>query len=114
MTRIQVSMILAATALLSCGGAQAADVSAGRSVALNVCSACHQVAPDQEFPPFMDPPATPFRTIAQRPDFSARWLSAYIASRHPMSPPGEMPNPMLTSEQVGEVAGYILSLRNQR
>ena len=113
--RCRILKVTWAVLVVGCLGADrasAASVSAGRQVALDVCAACHLVAPDQEFPPFKDPPATPFATIAQQPGFSAAWLRNYIAATHPMSPsPHEMPNPQLTPDQVTDVAGYIRSLK---
>ena len=42
----------------------------GLAVALNVCTSCHIVTPDQEFPPIFEGPPKPptFAEIANRPE----------------------------------------------
>src|SRR5512146_1258466 len=42
----------------------------GEHVARLVCSACHVVAENQEFPPLLNPPAPSFMEIADRPGTS--------------------------------------------
>lgn len=51
-------------------------VDLGLAVALNVCTSCHIVAPDQEFPPIFDGPPKPptFSEIANRSDVTEETL----------------------------------------
>ena len=91
----------------------AAGVKRGEHLAREVCSACHTVASDQEFPPLLVHPAPPFEEIANRPTTTEESLRRFISSTHwdterlPMT----MPNPMLEPAQIKDVARYILSLR---
>jgi mono/diheme cytochrome c family protein len=111
--------ILAILALLAALPAQAQKmrwdpvVARGDHIARSVCSACHMVAADQEFPPLLVSPAPSFADVANRPGTSSRSLERFITSTHwdldklPMS----MPNLMLSKEETVAVARYILSLR---
>jgi len=89
-------------------------VADGEHIARLICSACHVVASDQEFPPILNKPAPSFKDIANRPGTTAESLQRFIASTHwdvdtiPMT----MPNPMLDKEQITAVSRYILSLRS--
>lgn len=91
------------------------DVARGEHIARLVCSACHVVATDQEFPPLLEHATPAFAEIANRPGVSAESLQRFVTTTHwdvdklPMS----MPNPMLTKSQAQAVARYILSLRNR-
>jgi len=40
------------------------DVAAGQALALELCWACHVVAPEEEFPPILHQPAPSFAAIA--------------------------------------------------
>ncbi len=86
----------------------------GEKVAQEVCSACHLVARDQEFPPILNPPASSFIDIANRPGTSAASLQRFILNTHwdVGSVPMKMPDPMLMKDQAHAVARYILSLKN--
>src|SRR6185437_2945579 len=46
----------------------------GRDLAAQVCSACHVIGSPQPFDPALDPPAPPFREIANRPGVTAAYL----------------------------------------
>jgi len=87
-------------------------VARGDHIARSVCSACHIVAADQEFPPLLVNPAPSFSDVANRPGTSSHSLERFITATHwdldklPMS----MPNPRLTKEETVAVARYILSL----
>jgi mono/diheme cytochrome c family protein len=91
----------------------AADVAQGEHIARLICSACHVVAVDQEFPPLLRQAPPAFSEIAGRPGVSAQSLARFITTTHwdvdklPMS----MPNPMLTPAETRAVSHYILSLR---
>ncbi|MDE2136002.1 MAG: cytochrome c [Gammaproteobacteria bacterium] len=86
----------------------------GEHIARLICSACHVVAADQEYPPLLITPTPAFREIANRPGTSVETLRRFITTTHwdegklPMA----MPDPMLTEEQARDVARYILSLRS--
>jgi mono/diheme cytochrome c family protein len=90
-----------------------ADIAQGEHIARIVCSACHVVASDQEFPPILNQPTPDFSEIANRPGTTAATLQHFVLNTHwdvnklPMT----MPNPMLTQDQAREVARYIISLR---
>jgi cytochrome c2 len=91
-----------------------AELAQGEHIAQLICSACHVVAKDQEFPPILTKPAPSFFDIANRPGVSAESLQHFITHTHwdtdelPMT----MPNPMLTPGQTRAVSRYILSLRS--
>ena len=91
------------------------DVEAGRRVALNICGACHVVVPEQPLPPILNPPATAFAVIANRPGTTVDSLRRYIAKLHPRTAgPREMPDPELADDQVTDVASFILALRTPK
>lgn len=91
------------------------DLARGEHIARLICSACHVVATDQEFPPLLKEATPAFAEIANRPGVSAESLQRFITTTHwdvdrlPMS----MPNPMLTKSQAQAVSRYILSLRKR-
>lgn len=91
------------------------DLARGEHIARLICSACHMVATDQEFPPLLKEATPAFAEIANRPGVSAESLQRFITTTHwdvdklPMS----MPNPMLTKSQAQAVSRYILSLRKR-
>jgi mono/diheme cytochrome c family protein len=85
----------------------------GEHIARLICSACHVVAQDQEFPPILTKPAPSFAEIANRPGVTAGSLQRFIVGTHwdTDTLPMTMPNPMLTADQAHAVSRYILSLR---
>ena len=91
------------------------EVAHGEHIARLVCSACHVVASDQEYPPILNQATPAFADIAKRPGVTAETLRRFITTTHwdvdklPMS----MPNPMLTQAEAQAVTRYILSLRNR-
>jgi mono/diheme cytochrome c family protein len=113
-------LALVAVALVQPGPAAHAQTkpgspAAGRILALQACTGCHIVAPDQPFKPvFTGPPHPPdFKDIANDPNVTAAKLRSHLSSlpvvpRHP-----GMANPELTSEQLRDVAAFILSLRDK-
>jgi mono/diheme cytochrome c family protein len=90
------------------------SMSRGEEVARSLCSVCHQVAADQEYPPLLEQPTPSFTEIANRPGTSVRSLQQFITMTHwnEETIPMKMPNPMLTPEDTAAVAHYILSLRS--
>ncbi len=89
------------------------NVQAGRALALQACTGCHVVAPDQPFAPvFTGPPPPPdFRAIANRPDVTAKSLHRTLAGLPAVPPPGTMANPDLSDAELANVVAYIMSLR---
>jgi mono/diheme cytochrome c family protein len=91
------------------------ELAHGEHIARLVCSACHVVATDQEYPPLLNQATPTFADIANRPGVTAESLQRFITNTHwdvdklPMS----MPNPMLTRAEAQAVARYILSLRRR-
>jgi cytochrome c551/c552 len=89
------------------------EVARGEHIARLVCSACHVVATDQEFPPLLKQATPSFAEIANRPGVTGESLQRFITTTHwdvdklPMS----MPNPMLSKSETQAVSRYILSLR---
>ncbi len=94
---------------------QSPDIARGEHVARLVCSACHVVARDQEYPPILNQPTPSFMDIAKRPGVSAQSLQRFISSTHwdPDKIPMSMPDPMLNKSDVHAVSRYIISLRKR-
>ena len=99
----------------SAGVTNHAELAHGEHIARLICSSCHVVAKDQEFPPILEWSTPSFFDIAKRPGVSVQGLEHFITQTHwdtdklPMT----MPNQQLTKEQTRAVARYILSLRGQ-
>ena len=85
----------------------------GEHLAQLLCGACHVVAKDQEFPPYLKQPAPSFLDIAARPGTNAESLQRFLATTHwdQRTIPMSMPNPLLTPEETDALTRYILSLR---
>jgi len=105
----------ALSAAASAAGGTDRQVNHGRQVAMQICAACHVVAPAQEFTPLLNPPAPPFAEIANRADSTRASLRHFVAHTHwdEKSLPLTMPSPSLTDSQIAAVVAYILSLRRQ-
>jgi cytochrome c2 len=112
---IGVSALAMAACPTAKAGAEDANVVAGRELAVQVCSVCHVVAPDQEFPPRLGQITPSFMEIANNPDISAGSLRKFIITTHwdEHSIPITMPDPMLYGDQIPHVISYILSLRKR-
>ncbi|HXX06584.1 MAG TPA: cytochrome c [Pseudolabrys sp.] len=81
------------------------DRSAGRQVAMEVCSSCHQVTSGQ-LAPIRNVPS--FVEIANMPSTTALSLNVFLRSNHK-----RMPNFIISSSDTDEVVDYILSLKRQ-
>ena len=94
---------LAATTLSA--RAQDGEIAAGHSFARAACSACHAVDAEDRPPRriFIGPA---FRNIANTPGITA------TSARVPYDVTPEVPNPIVTTEQIADVIAYILSLRS--
>jgi hypothetical protein len=88
---------------------------AGRILALQACTGCHIVAPDQPFQPvFTGPPHPPdFKDIANAPNVTVATLQRHLSSLPAVPRRPSMANPELTSGQLRDVAAFILSLREK-
>ena len=82
------------------------NIEAGRAFALQACSICHVVAPNQLTPPRISN-AVPFRAIANARGMNGMKLQAILTTPHAV-----MPNLILTPEEAADVIAYILSLRS--
>lgn len=103
--------------LCACGRAAAQtppgpSIARGAELARLVCSDCHVVASDQDFPPVLQPPAPSFLDIANRPGTTARSLRQFILTTHwnMKSARVTMPNPRMRPEDAAVLAAYIMSL----
>jgi len=85
----------------------------GEHIARLVCSVCHFVAADQEFPPLLRQPAPSFEEIANRPDTSVETVRRFVTETHwdMKTVPVQMPNQMLSKAETTAVARYLLTLR---
>jgi len=91
------------------------DVKAGNALALRLCTPCHVVLPDQEMAPVLRPPATSFRTIANRPSTTEESLRHFLAETHSsMRNLKSMPNPKLNDDQIRQAVAFLLSLKTRR
>jgi hypothetical protein len=92
-----------------------AAIESGRVLAQRLCSTCHAVPTDAEFPPALLHPAPSFAAIANRPAMTQESLRNFLATRHgdiSLVPPN-MPDLMLTESQKTAAIAYILSLRDR-
>jgi mono/diheme cytochrome c family protein len=102
------TLVAALAAATPSAHAQDGDIAAGRSFALEDCSACRVVDIEHQRLPrriFIGPG---FRSIANRPGMTATALHVFLTTSHP-----KMPSPILTPEQMADVIAYILSLRSK-
>lgn len=81
-----------------------------------ICTACHVVAKDQQFPPLLQPPAPSFEEIANRPGTTVDSVRRFVTHTHwdEKTLPMKMPDLMLTTEEANELARYLVSLRKPR
>jgi mono/diheme cytochrome c family protein len=88
-------------------------VARGEHIARLVCSACHLVAVDQEYPPMLNHPAPDFSDIANRPGTTADSVQKFVTHTHwnLQAIPLSMPDMMLSKDETRAVALYIMSLR---
>jgi len=88
---------------------------AGRSMALLACTGCHLVALDQPFKPVYAPPPRPpdFKEIANRPNTTAASLQHYLETLPAVPENSHMPNLLLSTQEIRDVAAFITSLRDK-
>jgi mono/diheme cytochrome c family protein len=108
-------LLCVATNYSSLAGTPASDpvLARGEQIARQICSVCHVVAANQEYPPMLGAPTPSFIEIAHRPQTTAKGLQAFLKTTHwdDKTIPTGMPNPMLMPDQAAAVARYIMSLR---
>src|SRR5262245_36737209 len=100
-------LIIIAAALLAIGPVRAqefAQPSRGLALAQQVCSACHAIDRRQAQSP--NPAAPRFETIANVPGMTAMALTVALRTPH-----RTMPNLILETNEINNVAAYILSLK---
>ena len=88
-------------------GAQAQETSdpvAGRALAQQVCAACHAIQKGQSDSPRADAPTFP--VIAQVPGLTALALTVSLQGAH-----RNMPDLVLSQQEISDVSAFILSLR---
>ncbi len=116
LTVLGLSALFPATAQESPRLIAVGPVEAGHRLALNLCSTCHDVSPNQEFPPALLNPAPSLVSIANRSGTNRESLHRFLDSRHGdmNSLPLQMPDLMLVEAQKNAAIAYILSLRTER
>lgn len=82
-------------------------VTEGRELALKWCAECHLVDKTQTQAASDSVPS--FYAVANHPSTTETGLKAFLMSPHKK----QMPNIMLTREQIDDVVAYILSLHGQ-
>jgi mono/diheme cytochrome c family protein len=100
-----VAMAILYTVLSAAGGAWAATAS-GEALAQSWCSQCHAVKPNQASP---NPAAPRFPDLAAEPSITEYSLRAFLTTPHLT-----MPNFMIKSDDIDDIASYILSLKPRR
>ncbi len=82
------------------------DIENGKALADKLCVGCHAV--DGPSPSgHADVPS--FKAAANREGQTAETLSNWLVAPHP-----PMPNPNLTREEIRDIGGYVLSLRDAK
>jgi mono/diheme cytochrome c family protein len=92
------------SSLAPAANAQTAEVVAGKRLAEKVCVECHRIAPDA---PATDPgaKAPSFVDVARMASTTELSLKVFLRSSH-----RNMPNLILSPEEIDQIAAYILSL----
>ncbi len=84
--------------------AATADPTLGHRLAKDVCSSCHQI--DAHTPPTNKNSGAPsFVDVAKMPSTNERALNVFLRSSH-----RNMPNIVLSPEEIDSISAYILSL----
>jgi len=100
--RRRLRLFLAASMILACGPALAADASNGERLAKRWCASCHIVSADQTRGADNVPP---FATIAKKPGFTADKIAHFLMDPHP-----KMPDMQLSRTEARDLGAYIASL----
>lgn len=112
---IAVSAVVAAPAANAQARSPEADAAAGRALALQACTGCHVVLPDQPFKPVYHglPRPPDFKEIANRPNITAVSLEHHIEALPQVPQQPGMANPNLSSRQLWDVVAFIMTLRDK-
>ena len=86
------------------GAASADDPVAGKNLAVDVCSGCHLVAPEQRGPVSDGVPA--FAALAADTSMTDARLRSFVVDPHPA-----MPQVQLTATEIDAIVAYIRSLQ---
>jgi mono/diheme cytochrome c family protein len=106
---LRTTMLASALAAMAWNAtAQDGDVATGRAFAREACIPCHVVEPNNASPRVVVIGPN-FQDIANTKGMTATALRVFLTTSHPT-----MPNLILTSEQIADVAAYILSLREHQ
>lgn len=91
------------------------EVQAGRALALQACTSCHVVDPDQPFKPiYTGTPRPPdFKDIANGSNVTAASLEHHLQTLPTIPENSHMANPDLTDQERRQVVAFIISLRNE-
>ncbi len=90
----------------------AGNVEAGRALALDACTGCHVVLPDQPFAPLIKRPPD-FHSIVNKPATTAASLRHFLSTLPLMPSPGGMANAQLTNKETDDVVVFMMSLRDR-
>ncbi|MGJ0392802.1 MAG: c-type cytochrome [Methylocystis sp.] len=83
------------------------DVTVGKRIAQETCATCHAIGADpKEVSP--DPKAPRFLDVARMPSTTELSLKVFLQSSH-----RNMPNFILSPEEMDPVVGYILGLKKK-
>lgn len=104
--RVPCLVALAALLVSPAAAQQRDDVSAGRALALQMCSGCHFVEAGQRVP--MSVEAPPFPAIANDPATTDFRLRNFLRSPHPV-----MPMLILSPEETDAVIAFIMALKSR-
>ncbi len=100
-----VAMVILYTVLSAAGDASAATPR-GEALSESWCSQCHAVKPNQSS---ANPAAPRFSDLAAEPSITEYSLRAFLNTPHLT-----MPNFMIKSDDIDDLASYILSLKPRR
>jgi mono/diheme cytochrome c family protein len=96
--------LIISIALSTPAGAQSADPSVGRHLAVTTCGACHQIE-SAASPQSAKPVAPSFMDISRMPSTNELAIKVFLRSSH-----RAMPNFILSPEEIDSVAAYIVGL----
>lgn len=108
MRQIPIIAALVAGGLLSnaAAGEEPGNAGRGREYAVENCAQCHAVLLQDLESPVGE--ATPFKTVADKPEMTRLALRVFLQSPH-----ASMPNLMVEGEDADNVIAYILSLKGK-
>lgn len=118
--RLAVLLVLTVPTVCSASAANAQTTSiegkaeAGRTFALQACTGCHLVAPDQPFMPIYTglPRPPDFREIANQSNTTAASLRHHLETLPAVPKDLHMANPLLSRQELRDVVAFIISLRH--